>query len=170
TILVVFLAAGKQFMGDVESGHHGDPFRADDLAAHLHFLHLLVEEGNGSVQLFTFFRAALDEVFLVEDADRDRPHFGAHVRVSIARRREIMDSMRARACSVFSMSAARSLMRLSCCARSAVFSSLSCSSVRISSSTRASSAARSRFSRFASDMLSEPLAAEQKGNFRGPAI
>ena len=70
-------------------------------------------------------RGTGDRVLLVEDVDHHRHDLVAHVPISIARSRTIIASTRERTSSDFSMSAARSAIRLPCCSRKAWFSSFS---------------------------------------------
>src|SRR5690606_27651860 len=133
-----------EFVGHVQAGHDEPALHAHAAGALAGLLQPLLEQGGGAHQVVALVGRAGDQVFLVEDADADG--FGrraAHMPFSSMRRREIMASTPARACSFFCSRAARSLARCSWRWRRARFSSVSCCTSESSSLMRTSRRCRS---------------------------
>ena len=100
--------------------------RPDDLAGIADLAHLGIEVLGGVEQVGALLGRAGDLVFPVEQADADsRDAIVAHAPCSIALRRPIIASTRARTCSFFCSRLARSEIRLSWRWRRARFSSFS---------------------------------------------
>jgi len=114
SITAIFLFVSKVFTGDIQRCHDGDAFRADNLTAILQLVQFTIQILRCIIQLLAFIVITGNQIILVQYGDIDGSELLAHVRVSMARRREIMDSILVLACSVFSIRAARSLTRLSC--------------------------------------------------------
>src|ERR671925_1867282 len=134
-------------MSDVERRYNSNTLSTDDLAAITELLHSHIQILYRCKQGFAILFITRHGIFLVQDRNVDRLSFitnSTHEWISIDLSRIIIASMRERASSVFSIKVARSMVSAACCARRASFSALSCSMVRISSSTRASNAARLR--------------------------
>src|SRR6185436_9515759 len=129
----------EQLMREVQRGHHSDAVQADDVPTVADLAHLDVQVLGGIEQLGALFGEAGDLVFLLEDPHADSRRALRHALCSIAFRRPIIASTRARTCSFFCSSVARSAIIESCRWRRARFSSCSCEIVPSSSSSRSSS-------------------------------
>src|SRR5678816_3747811 len=129
----------EQLVREVQRGHHRDAVQADDVSTVADLAHLHVQVLGGIEQLGALFGEAGDLVFLLEDPHADPRRALRHALCSIAFRRPIIASTRARTCSFFCRSVARSAIIESCRWRRARFSSWSCAIVPSSSSSRRSS-------------------------------
>src|ERR671910_3266359 len=116
----------QQLIDDVERGHDRDAVEADDLAAVPDLAHLAVQVFRGVEQRRALLGRAGDVILLFEYPHADPTGICRHAPLSIAFSRPIIASTRARTCSFFCISVARSDMRPSSRCRKARFSSRSC--------------------------------------------
>src|ERR1700722_2901857 len=134
----VTIAESNQFIRHIEGGDHRDTVESHDLAAVADLPHLGIEKLGGIQEVGTLLDRAGDVILLLEYAHADAGLIVAHA-CSIDFNRPIIASTRARTCSFFCNSPARSAVSVSCRCRSARFSSLIWLTVRMRSSSRFSS-------------------------------
>src|SRR5476649_117314 len=121
--MAVTTSQSNQFIGHVKCSDHRYTVKAHDLAAVADFAHARIQQFSGVQQIGTLVGRAGDLVVLLKDAYADTGGIFAHA-CSIDFRRPIIASTRARTCSFFCSSLARSEVSASWRCRSARFSSL----------------------------------------------
>src|SRR5690606_8614408 len=100
----------EQLMRDIERGDHCNAVETDDGPVIADLAHARIQILGRIEQLGTLFRQACDLIFLLQDAYAHSRHALGHALCSMALSRPIIASTRARTCSFFCRSVARSLI------------------------------------------------------------